>query len=115
MKRIRVTTTVNDYVTIAGLVLVTGLGLYNVLFGHFYVLDTVAPWIRGIAFFQPNPRLMSAVPLSYKIHILSALALLGFSPFSRLVHIWSAPITYPFRRHIVFRRRGTDEFVPSVD
>ena len=115
MKRIRVTTTVNDYVTIAGLVLVTGLGLYNVLFGHFYVLDTVAPWIRGIAFFQPNPRLMSAVPLSYKIHILSALALLGFSPFSRLVHIWSAPITYPFRRHIVFRRRVADASVPYVD
>jgi nitrate reductase gamma subunit len=37
--------------------------------------------------------------------VLSALALLGFSPFSRLVHIWSAPFFYMIRRRIVFRRR----------
>ena len=105
IKHIQATTTLNDYMTIADLVLVTGLGLYNVVFGHFYVLDSVAPWIRGIVFFQPNPELMSGVPLSYKIHILSAFALLGFSPFSRLIHIWSAPFTYPLRRYIVFRRK----------
>jgi nitrate reductase gamma subunit len=115
IKRIQATTTLNDYVTIAGLVFVTGLGLYNVVFGHFYVLDTVAPWIRGIVFFQPNPELISGVPLSYKIHILSAFALLSFSPFSRLVHIWSAPFTYPLRRYIVFRRRVADTSVPYVD
>jgi nitrate reductase gamma subunit len=108
VKRIQATTTLNDFVTLAGLVFVTGLGLYNVVFGHFYVLDTIAPWIRSIVFFQPNPGLMSGVPLSYKIHILSAFALLGFSPFSRLVHIWSAPFTYLLRRHIVFRRRVTE-------
>jgi len=113
--RIQATTTLNDYVTIAGLVSVTGLGLYNVVFGHFYVLDTVAPWIRGIVFFQPNAELMSGVPLSYKIHILSAFALLGFSPFSRLVHIWSAPFTYPLRRCIVFRRRVVDASVPNAE
>jgi nitrate reductase gamma subunit len=108
VKRIQATTTLNDFVTLAGLVFVTGLGLYNVVFGHFYVLDTIAPWIRSIVFFQPNPELMLKVPLSYKIHILSAFALLGFSPFSRLVHIWSAPFTYLLRRHIVFRRRVTE-------
>ena len=113
--RIRATTPLNDYVTLAGLVFVTGLGLYNVVFGHFYVLDTVAPWIRGIVFFQPNPELMSAVPLSYKIHILSAFALLGFSPFSRLVHIWSAPFTYPLRRYILFRRRVPEASLPYID
>lgn len=115
VKRIQATTTLNDYVTLAGLVFVTGAGLFNVVFGHFYVLDTIAPWIRGIVFFQPNPELMSAVPLSYKIHILSAFALLGFSPFSRLVHIWSAPFTYLLRRHMVFRRRVADASVQYVD
>ena len=53
-------------------------------------------------------RLMADVPLSYKVHILSAFALLGFSPFSRLVHIWSAPFFYIFRSPIVFRRRVQD-------
>jgi nitrate reductase gamma subunit len=104
LRRIQVTTRVNDYVTLIGLIIVTGLGFYNVVFGHFYVLDSVAPWIRSIVTFSPQPALMIKVPLSYKIHILSALALLGFSPFSRLVHIWSAPFTYFLRGRILFRR-----------
>jgi nitrate reductase gamma subunit len=108
LRRIHVTTSVNDYVTLAGLVFVTGAGFYNVVFGQFYVLDSVAPWIRSIVTFLPKPELMIDVPLSYKIHILSALALLGFSPFSRLVHIWSAPFTYFLRGRILFRRNVVD-------
>ena len=115
VKRIQATTTLNDYVTLSGLIFVTGAGLYNVVFGHFHVLDTIAPWIRGIVTFRPNPELMLKIPLSYKIHILSAFALLGFSPFSRLVHIWSAPFTYPLRRYIVFRRRVPEASIPFVD
>jgi len=93
------------YATLVLLVVTIGAGMYNVLFGHYYVLDTIAPWIRGILILKPDPSLMLEVPLSYKIHILSAFALIGFSPFTRLVHIWSAPVTYLFRRWIVFRRR----------
>lgn len=104
-RRIRLTTTLNDAVTLSALVFVSGAGLYNVLFGHYYVLDTVAPWIRGIVTFSPDPMLMRDVPLSYKIHILGAFALLAFSPFSRLVHIWSAPVGYFFRGWILFRRK----------
>ena len=98
--------TFNDLITIGGLTLVVGLGLYNVIFGHFNVLDTVAPWIRGILTFRPDTGLMAGVPMSYKLHILSALTLLAFSPFSRLVHIWSAPLFYFFRRPILFRRHA---------
>jgi nitrate reductase gamma subunit len=94
----------NDTVTIGALVLVVGAGLYNVIFGHYNVLYTVAPWIRGIVTFTPDAMLMKAVPLSYKIHVTAAWLLLGFSPFSRLIHIWSAPVTYFFRPWIVFRR-----------
>jgi nitrate reductase gamma subunit len=48
---------------------------------------------------------MAAVPLQYKLHILAALALLAVSPFTRLVHIWSVPLFYIFRRPLLFRRR----------
>ena len=102
--RVQAVGTLNDAITIGGLVFVIGAGLYNVVFGHYSVLYTVAPWIRGIVTFTPDATLMREVPLSYKIHVLSALTLLGFSPFSRLVHIWSVPIFYVIRRPIVFRR-----------
>ena len=103
--RIQLSTSQNDFITLAGLIFVSGAGLYNVIFGHYYILDTIAPWIRGIITFSPDPALMLDVPLSYKVHIISALALLAFSPFSRLVHIWSAPIGYLFRNWILFRRK----------
>jgi len=103
-ERIRAVNTLNDTVTVGALLFVIGTGLYNVLFGHYNVLYTLAPWIRGIVTFTPDALLMREVPLSYKVHVLSAWALLGFSPFSRLVHIWSVPVFYFFRRRIVFRQ-----------
>jgi nitrate reductase gamma subunit len=103
--RVRAASTMNDTFTIGALVIVITAGLYNVLFGHFNVLYTVAPWIRGIVTFTPDPGLMRPAPLSFKVHILGALALLGFSPFSRLIHIWSAPLVYFFRKFLIFRRR----------
>ncbi len=103
--RIQLSTSQNDFITLAGLIFVSGAGLYNVIFGRHYILDTIAPWIRGIITFSPDPTLMLDVPLGYKVHILSALALLAFSPFSRLVHIWSVPAGYLFRGWILFRRK----------
>lgn len=104
-ERLKLTTTTNDFITLGGLILVIGAGLFNVMFGHYYVLDTIAPWIRSIVTFTPAPHLMIDVPLSYKVHIVSAFALLAFSPFSRLVHIWSAPFFYILRPWIVMRRK----------
>lgn len=103
-RRIHRTTTINDYITLVALLVVVALGLFNVFFGEYDVLHTVAPWIRSILVFSPHPELMRSVPLGYKVHIVSAFALLAFSPFSRLVHIWSAPFGYFFRGWILFRR-----------
>jgi nitrate reductase gamma subunit len=104
-RRVRAAGSVNDLVTLGALTLVIAVGLFNVVFGHYNVLDTVAPWIRGIVTFTPEAALMGPVPVSYKVHVLTALALLAYSPFSRLVHIWSAPVTYFVRAPLVFRRR----------
>ncbi|MGB6279353.1 MAG: respiratory nitrate reductase subunit gamma [Syntrophobacteria bacterium] len=106
--RILATTTLNDFVTLGLLFFVVATGFANVvsgLFDHFDILNTIAPWLRGILTLTPDASLMLKVPLRFKIHILAVLTLLGFSPFSRLVHIWSVPLTYLFRRLIVFRRR----------
>jgi nitrate reductase gamma subunit len=106
--RILATTSLNDFVTLGLLFFVVATGFANVvsgLYDHFDILTTIAPWLRGIVTLTPDPTLMLQVPLRFKIHILAVLALLGFSPFSRLVHIWSVPLTYLFRRLIVFRRR----------
>ncbi len=103
--RITVTSSPNDILVVALLLFVVGWGTFNALFMRYDVVHSIAPWIRSIITFSPDPDLMVPVPWTYKVHILAALALLGFSPFTRLVHIWSVPVTYLIRRFILFRRR----------
>ena len=103
--RVRLAGSGNDIFTLAALNLIIATGVYNVFWGNYNVLDSVAPWIRGIVFFSPDAELMRPVPLSFKIHVTTAWALLGFSPFSRLVHIWSAPVFYIMRPPILFRKK----------
>ena len=107
-ERIFITTSLNDFVTVGLLFFVVATGTANVVSGlyeHVDILTTVAPWLRGILTLTPDPNFMLEVPFRFKLHILGVLTLIGFWPFSRLVHVWSIPITYLFRRLIVFRRR----------
>jgi nitrate reductase gamma subunit len=112
VRRVRLMSAPSDFIVLIGLVIVTGLGTFDVYFGDFNVLDTIAPWIRGILTLRPDPSLMADVPLGYRLHILSAFSLLAYSPFCRLVHIWSVPVFYLFRRPLVFRRRPA-AFLPG--
>lgn len=42
----------------------------------------------------------------FKLHIALGMTIFLLFPFSRLVHIWSAPISYVGRPYQVVRRRG---------
>jgi nitrate reductase gamma subunit len=58
----------------------------------------MAEWARNILLFQPgSPELLAGVPWIYKIHIAAGMTLFLLTPFTRLVHVWSAPIWYLFR------------------
>jgi len=107
-RRVFINTTQNDLIILGLLLFVAGVGTYNVFFGHYYVLDTIAPWIRGIVTFTPDYTLMRNVPLMYKLHILAAFMIFALSPFSRLIHIWSLPLPYLSRAFIIFRKRSVD-------
>jgi nitrate reductase gamma subunit len=51
---------------------------------------------------------MEGVPLLFQLHVLSAWALFALWPFTRLVHVFSAPIGYLFRPYIVYRSRDAN-------
>jgi nitrate reductase gamma subunit len=65
-------------------------------------------WASGILTLNPEaPDLIADVALVYKLHIILGLTLFLITPFTRLVHIWSAPIWYLFRPgYQVVRSRG---------
>jgi len=55
-------------------------------------------WANGILTFDPNAAdLIVDVALVYKLHIILGLTLFLITPFTRLVHIWSAPIWFLLR------------------
>ncbi len=103
--RIFVTSSVNDLAILVLLTIAVGLGTFNAFFPSYDVLHSIAPWIQSIVTLRPDPELMRPVPWSYKIHILAAFTVLGVSPFTRLVHIWSVPVQYLLRRYVILRRR----------
>ena len=55
-------------------------------------------WAQGVLTLDPAaPQMIRDVALVYKLHIILGLTLFLITPFTRLVHIWSAPIGFLFR------------------
>ncbi|MFE3187565.1 respiratory nitrate reductase subunit gamma [Nocardia sp. NPDC059240] len=112
-------TTRNDKIMYVLLALTLTLGLSATLYGnltgnpHNYRED-IAPWFRSVFCFQPQPDLMVHAPFLFKLHILSACALFAFWPFSRLVHVFSAPVGYLTRPYVVYRSRDTGQLGESA-
>ena len=110
-KRISVTSSFGDKLIVVLLFLIVGFGIYNTIFyslyyGHFDYRSTLSPWFRSLFIFAPDPRLMVNIPITYKIHVLLAFLTFGIWPFTRLVHVWSIPIAYLKRSHIIYRSRS---------
>ncbi len=72
-------------------------------------LDTllVSQWAQHIVTFRGGAaELVAGIRLDIKIHMILGMTILGtLLPFTRLVHIWSAPIWYLFRRYQIVRTR----------
>ena len=90
-----------------GTVIVLGLGntvIANIL-GDYDYREGVAVWFRGIFRFSLHPELMAVAPIGFQLHALAAFALFALWPFTRLVHVFSAPLGYLTRPYIVYRSR----------
>jgi nitrate reductase gamma subunit len=85
------------------------LGMVNTvfanIFGSYDYRDGVSIWFRGIFRFSLHPELMAAAPIGFKLHALAAFSLFALWPFTRLVHVFSAPLGYLTRPYIVYRSR----------
>jgi nitrate reductase gamma subunit len=91
------------------LLAVIGLGMGETIgwqlgVGEYAYRETVSVWFRGLFAFHADAALMSGAPWIYQAHTLASVTLFALWPFSRLVHVWTAPIQYVIRRaHILYR------------
>ena len=94
------------YVFLAAVIL---LGMWNTvassIFGDYDYRDGVSLWFRSIFTFQPRSELISSAPFGFQLHALVAFSLFALWPFTRLVHVFSAPVGYLTRPYIVYRSR----------
>ena len=103
-------TTRNDklmYVVLAGTIAI-GLAATvaaNIVGDGYNYRETVSPWFRSVFYLQPDQDLMAGVPILFQLHALSALLLFCIWPFTRLVHMLTAPVGYLTRPYIVYRSR----------
>lgn len=102
-------TTRMDKLMYLALAVVIVLGLANTvvgnIIGHYDYREGVSVWFRGLFLLDPHPELMAEAPLSFQAHGLTACLLFALWPFTRLVHVFSAPIGYLWRPYVLYRGR----------
>ncbi|MEU6846865.1 respiratory nitrate reductase subunit gamma [Streptomyces sp. NPDC046716] len=67
--------------------------------------ESIGPWSRSLFTLNPDIDLMHGVPVLYQIHAVVGMSLIALVPFTRLVHMFSAPVQYLFRPYVVYRSR----------
>lgn len=73
--------------------------------GPYDYREGVSIWFRQFWTLRPDPLMMGEAPLFFQLHVLSALLLFAIWPFTRLVHVFAAPIGYVTRPYIVYRSK----------
>ena len=109
--RIRATSSTSDIVILILLLVQLLLGLLTIFVsaGHLdgSVMIQLATWAQSIVTFKAGQAAASieSVNVIYKLHVFVGLTILLLVPFTRLVHIISAPVWYLGRRYQVVRQR----------
>ncbi|WP_213407204.1 respiratory nitrate reductase subunit gamma [Staphylococcus pettenkoferi] len=106
---VRKLSTASDIIVNFMLLCIVILGCYATLVTNattpdFDYRQTIAIWFRGLFTLTPDASLMTTVPLAFKMHIILAFLIFALWPFTRLVHVWSVPITYVSRSYIIYRK-----------
>ena len=72
------------------------------------MMIVLTTWAQDIVTFQGGAaQILVEAPLIYKVHIFLGISIFLVFPFTRLVHIWSAPIWYLGRSYQLVRQRLT--------
>ena len=109
LKNVRRLSSASDIFVNLLLLIIIFMGCYSTLVTNAVTPDfdyrqTISIWFRHLFTFSPDAMLMNHVPLSFKCHILLGFTILACWPFTRLVHVWSVPLSYVNRRYIIYRK-----------
>ncbi|MBI2863758.1 MAG: respiratory nitrate reductase subunit gamma [Chloroflexi bacterium] len=104
--RVRSVTTTMDALVLVLLLVQVLTGVGTALFyrwGSFWFVNTATPYLWSLATLSPKWDYMVSMPITVKLHALNFFVLVAIFPFSRLVHIVSAPLSYLWRPYQLVR------------
>lgn len=107
--RVKVVTSWADWLLYLLLLVQVASGVWVAVFhpwGSSWFAAAMAPYLWSLVKLSPNLATVAAQPLAVKLHIVNAFLLIGFFPFTRLVHILVVPNPYLWRKAQVVRWRG---------
>jgi nitrate reductase gamma subunit len=102
--RIRAVTSPMDVIVLLLLLVQVGLGVFTAIFyrwGSSWYVTLAVPYVQSLFTLQPDAKMLSALPVVVKLHILNAYLLAAVFGFSRLVHMLVVPIQYLWRPYQV--------------
>lgn len=108
--RIRATTTKADILILSLLMIQCALGLGTIPFSAQHMdgseMMKLVHWAQAVVTFHGGASdYLSGVAFIFRVHLVLGMTLFLLFPFSRLVHIWSAPVEYLTRKYQVVRAR----------
>ncbi|MCW8827459.1 MAG: respiratory nitrate reductase subunit gamma [Gammaproteobacteria bacterium] len=71
--------------------------------GNADTMMAMAQWAKSIVLFSPKPELIAEAELIFRLHLFFGMTVFLVFPFTRLVHIWSAPFGYLARAYQIVR------------
>lgn len=90
--------------------LLIGLSTIPVSIGHANhdnpaVMIALAEWVQSVIYLRPDPSLLNGVDTIFKVHLFFGMTVFLVFPFTRLVHVWSAPFGYVARPYQIVRSK----------
>ncbi len=104
--KLKVVTSVSDWVIYALLLVQIASGIAVAVFypwGSSWYAASAAPYLWSLVQLNPDISYITAMPFLAKLHMVNAYLLVGFFPFTRLVHILVVPNPYLWRKPQVVR------------
>ncbi|MGV8961397.1 MAG: respiratory nitrate reductase subunit gamma [Stenotrophomonas sp.] len=108
--RVRATGTLGDTLILLLLLAQLLLGMVSIFYSADHmdggVMIMLGEWAQHIVTFRWGAAdFITDVAWVYKLHIFLGMTLFLVAPFTRLVHVWSIPVSYLWRPYQVVRRR----------
>ncbi len=83
----------------------TLVSMSHVSHGDASTMIALTSYVQSVATLQADPALLADVNPIFKLHMLLGMTVFLIFPFTRLVHIWSVPLTYLRRAYQIVRTK----------